>query len=78
MAMSPTDPLSYTQRLIKVRAAIDAVISGTQSGSYEGRSWTLANLAELRKIETEYSALAEQERVPSPGRNRISYFTPIT
>jgi hypothetical protein len=78
MALLPTDPDSYTQRLKKVRAAINEILDGVQSTSYEGRSMTMANLSELRQVEIAYEAQAAQESAVCPGRNRISYFTPIS
>lgn len=78
MALSPTDPNSYTQRLVKVRAAINEVLDGVQSTSYEGRSMTMANLSELRQLEIAYTQEAEKERAACQGRNRISYFVPVT
>lgn len=78
MALSPTDPTSYTQRLKKVRAAINQILDGSQSTSYEGRSMTMADISALRKIEVDYEQKAAEETAACAGRNRISYFTPIT
>lgn len=74
LANAPT----YAERLVKVRAAIDALVVSGQSVSYEGRSLTMANLSELRKLEIEYENKAAQELANCPARSRTYYPTPVT
>lgn len=74
LANAPT----YAERLVKVQAAIDALVSSGQSVSYEGRNLTMANLSELRKLETEYANKAAQELANCPSRSRTYYPTPVT
>lgn len=68
----------YSERLAAVKAAIDDLVAGGQSVSYEGRSLTMANLAELRKLESEYESKAAEELAKTAGRSRVYYVTPIT
>lgn len=71
---------TYTQRLEAVRTAIDELVTGGQSVSYQGRSLTMASLESLRKLEDDYAAKAAQEALPdcSKGRSRILYITPLS
>lgn len=70
------DPLTYAQRLQLVKNAIDELVTSGQNVSYQGRSLTLANLAELRKLEIDYANEAAKEAALCKGRNRIVYVTP--
>jgi hypothetical protein len=74
LAAMPT----YAERLVKVRAAIDALLETGQGVSYEGRSLQMADLESLRKLEEIYlaKALVEASECP-PGRNRIFYVAPV-
>ncbi len=69
---------TYAERLVKVKAAIDDLVESGQSVSYEGRSLTMANLTELRKLEVEYENKAAEELAKCPGRSRLFYVTPVT
>lgn len=69
---------TYTERLALVRSAIDEILTGAQAVSYEGRSLSMANLAELRKLEIDYQNEATKEIACKTGRNRIVYVTPVT
>lgn len=69
---------TYTERLQYVRDAIDEILKGGQAVSYEGRSLSMANLTELRKLEVAYENAAAQEAACKKGRNRIIYVTPST
>lgn len=69
---------TYTERLKLVQDAIDRVLVSGSSVSYAGRSWTAANLTELRKLEAAYQSMANQEIARCKGRNRITYVTPIS
>jgi hypothetical protein len=68
---------TYAERLAAVKIAIDDLIAGGQSTSYEGRSLTMANLAELRKLEQDYESKAAEELAKTAGRSRVYYVTPI-
>lgn len=69
---------TYTERLALVRSAIDEILTGAQAVSYEGRSLSMANLSELRKLEIEYQNEATKELACQSGRNRVVYVTPVT
>lgn len=74
LAEAPT----YGERLVEVRTAISDLLASGQSVSYAGRSLTMSNLSELRKLEKDYENQAAQEMARKPGRNRVSYITPQT
>lgn len=69
---------TWAERLESVRTAIDELVAGGQSVSYQGRSLTMASLESLMKLEEKYSEKAAQENLPTQqrGRNRIIYVTP--
>ena len=70
---------TYTQRLIGVQAAIDALLTTGQSVRFENRTITFAQLAELQKLETQYQSLAAMEKRAARGGGRagITYVTPL-
>lgn len=72
--------MSYTDRLVAVRTAIDELVAGGQSVTYQGRSISMANLDSLMKLEEKYSNLAAQEGLSdcNKGRSRVVYVTPVT
>lgn len=69
---------TYAERLVSVRTAIDELVAGGQSVSYQGRTLTMASLESLMKLEEKYAEKAAQEGLPSSqrGRNRVIYVTP--
>jgi hypothetical protein len=67
---------TYTERLQLVRDAIDEILLTGQAVTYESRSWTAANLDQLRALETEYEKRATQENPTAAVRNRIIYVEP--
>lgn len=66
---------TYTERLTKVRTAIDKILSGSQSWRFGDRQYTRADLPTLYKMEERFERLAAKERAAtgSGGRNRIRY-----
>jgi hypothetical protein len=66
---------TYTERLTKVRTAIDKILSGSQSWRFGDRQYTRADLPTLYKMEERFERLAAKERgaTASGGRNRIRY-----
>jgi hypothetical protein len=64
----------YSQRLLAVQAAIDAVLTTGQSFRYEGRWVTFADLSELRLLEKDYTAKAAAQAMRS--RARVQYMVP--
>lgn len=71
---------TYKERLVAVRTAIDELVAGGQSVSYNGRSLTMASLEQLVKLEELYAGKAAQEDLPEcqRGRNRVIYVTPVS
>jgi hypothetical protein len=69
---------TYAERLVLVKTAIDELLTSGQAVSYEGRSLSMANLSELRKLEIEYENKAAEELAPCAARSRIIYVTPVT
>lgn len=71
---------TYAERLVKVRDAIDAILTTGQGMTEQGRQLQMANLSELRKLEKDYEreAAAEVQKASqtSRGRNRLIYVTP--
>lgn len=69
---------TWAERLASVRTAIDELVAGGQSVSYQGRTLTMASLDSLMKLEEKYSEKAAQEALPATqrGRNRVIYVTP--
>lgn len=64
------------ERLAEVEVAISAIITGGQLVRYADRQVTLADLGELRRLETYLrNQLAAQKRAASK-RGRISYAVP--
>lgn len=55
------------ERLALVRAAIDDILIGGQSVSYNGRSVTMANLPALRDLERAYLIEANREAAAAAG-----------
>lgn len=70
-----TTPETYTQRLAKVREAIDGIIAGSQSWRLNGQQYTRADLGVLERMETRYAKLAAGEQIAARGRgrNRLGY-----
>lgn len=67
---------TYTQRLAKVREAIDGIVGGSQSWRLNGQQYTRADLGTLRLMERDYARLAMQEEAAGKGRrgrNRLGY-----
>lgn len=67
---------TYTDRLTKVRTAIDKLIEGSQSWRMGDRQYTRADLSTLYSMEKHYAKLAAKEQAASSGRgsrNRIRY-----
>ena len=66
---------TYAERLIKVRVAIDKLLTGSQSWSFNGRQYTRANIFTLERMERHYAKMAalEQRAASGRGRNRIRY-----
>ena len=67
---------TYTQRLAKVREAIDKILSGSQTWMLGTRQYTRANLGTLRDMEARYAKLAAREQAAASGRggrNRVRY-----
>lgn len=67
---------TYTERLAKVREAIDKLLSGSQSWSYNGRQYTRANIFTLERMERHYAKMAAREQAAAAGRgtrNRVRY-----
>ena len=62
------------ERLAEVQSAISAVLNGGQSVQFGDRRVQMADLAELRRAESELIAVvASQTR---KGRNRVLYVIP--
>ncbi len=69
---------TYTVRLEKVRAAIDAVLEGGQAVGYDGQQMSMANLAQLRQLEKDYVAeAAKEKKAGARRRNRVTYGRPF-
>lgn len=67
---------TYTERLAKVREAIDKILSGSQSWRFNDRQYTRADLGTLQMMEKRYAKLAAQEQASKTGRagrNRVRY-----
>tara|TARA_R110002051_G_scaffold324720_3_gene423310 strand:+ start:403 stop:624 length:222 start_codon:yes stop_codon:yes gene_type:complete len=67
---------TYTDRLAKVRVAIDKLIEGSQSWRMGDRQYTRADLSTLYNMEKHYAKLAAKEQAAASGRggrNRIRY-----
>lgn len=67
---------TYTQRLAKVREAIDRILAGAQSWRFNERQYTRADLGTLQQMERHYAKLAAREQRPAVGRrgrNRVRY-----
>lgn len=65
---------TYAERLIKVRTAIDKILSGSQSWRFGDRSYTRADLPTLYKMEERFERMASKERAAtSGGRSRVRY-----
>jgi hypothetical protein len=70
---------TYTQRLALVQAAIDGVLAGGQNVSFGGRAVTMANLASLEALESNYLSRAAMEKRAANGGGRagITYVIPL-
>lgn len=67
---------TYTERLAKVREAIDKILGGAQSWMYGNRQYTRATLGTLYDMEKHYARLAAREQAAAAGkrgRNRVRY-----
>lgn len=54
---------TYTERLQKVRDAIDAILTDGQAiVTMDGRQWRAADLAQLQGLEARYEGLACREQ----------------
>jgi hypothetical protein len=61
-----------TERLAKVRAAIDEILDTGQAVSADGRALTMASLRDLREMEKDLKA----EIAASATRARVRYVRP--
>lgn len=61
------------ERLALVRAAIDEILQTGQSVSADGRSLTMANIAELRTMEKDL----ETKLAAQAGKSRTRYVRPV-
>jgi hypothetical protein len=59
------------------RQAIATLMTSGQSVSYQGRSLTMANLAQLQAAELYYKNLMDQDLMARPARNRLVYVYPM-
>lgn len=67
---------TYTDRLAKVRTAIDKLLEGSQSWRMGDRQYTRADLGTLERMEKRYAKMAATEQAVASGkggRNRIRY-----
>ncbi len=67
---------TYTERLAKVREAIDKILGGSQTWMLGSRQYPRANLATLQRMEKHYAKMAAKEQAAASGkggRNRIRY-----
>lgn len=69
---------TYAEDVVLIRTAIREIALTGQSVAYGGRSLSMANLKDLTDLLALYEAKAAVEVQACPGRNRISYLTPIT
>lgn len=67
---------TYTERLILIQNAIDAILSGAQEVWYLNRRVRFADLAELRQLEIEYRSLSAIETKRASKRSNITYVIP--
>ncbi|SHL50209.1 hypothetical protein [Halomonas caseinilytica] len=71
-----TETETYTERLRKVREAIDQILSGSQSWMLGNKQYTRATLSTLYDMEKRYAKLANQEQAAARGRggrSRVRY-----
>jgi len=66
---------TYSERLTKVREAIDKILSGSQSWRFGDRQYTRADLPTLYKMEERFERMAAKERAVNAkgGRHRVRY-----
>lgn len=61
---------TYTDRLAKVRTAIDKLLEGSQSWRLADRQYTRADLGTLERMEKHYAKMAAREQAAASGRGR--------
>lgn len=65
---------TYAEKLALVEAAIEAVLTGGQDVTYDGKRVTMADLGQLKALESHYEAKAAREA--RGGGMRVRYGVP--